>query len=121
MVDLVYGKLLLPVVGAACETSAPEGLGIAESEPLAAPPKPVADPAPRRLSSRTAPATDSVCVCDIQNVGVAQSTVSHHLRKLREAGLIESERRGSWVHYRAVPGGLAGLRTVVDLESQPVS
>ncbi|NLI18395.1 MAG: helix-turn-helix transcriptional regulator [Actinomycetales bacterium] len=121
MVDLVYGKLLLPVVGAACETSAPEGLGIAESERLAALLKALADPVRLRLFSRIAAATDSVCVCDIQNVGVAQSTVSHHLRKLREAGLIESERRGSWVHYRAVPGGLAGLRTVVDLESQPVS
>ncbi|MCB8901471.1 ArsR family transcriptional regulator [Streptomyces sp. CB02980] len=41
--------------------------------------------------------------------GVGQSTVSHHLRKLREAGLLTSERRGTWVYYRPAPGVLASL------------
>ncbi|MGB3764372.1 MAG: ArsR family transcriptional regulator, partial [Ornithinimicrobium sp.] len=39
-----------------------------------------------------------------------QPTVSHHLRKLREAGLIVGERRGSWVYYRAVPAALGAVR-----------
>ncbi|MGO4958051.1 ArsR/SmtB family transcription factor [Luteococcus sp. Sow4_B9] len=42
-----------------------------------------------------------VCVCNLPDLGLSQPTVSHHLRKLREAGLLESERRGTWVHYRA--------------------
>lgn len=40
--------------------------------------------------------------------------MSHHLRKLREAGLIDSERRGTWVYYWPVPGGLAAVESVLD-------
>lgn len=117
----VVNRLPAPMVGSACGVSpAHGGLGVVESERLAAVLKALADPVRLRLYSRIAAAVDTVCVCDIQDVGVAQSTVSHHLRKLREAGLIESERRGSWVHYRAVPGGLESLRTVVELEAHPV-
>lgn len=106
----------IPGVGARCTASPPSvSLGVAESEHLANVLKALADPVRLRLFSRIAAAADTVCVCDIQDVGVSQSTVSHHLRKLREAGLIVSERRGSWVHYRAVPGGLDSLRAVVEL------
>lgn len=112
---------LLPMAGTTCDTStAIRGLGVVESERLAAALKALADPVRLRLYSRIAAAPGSVCVCEIQDVGVSQPTVSHHLRKLREAGLIESERRGSWVHYRIVAGGLDGLRTVVELEAQSV-
>jgi ArsR family transcriptional regulator, arsenate/arsenite/antimonite-responsive transcriptional repressor len=46
-----------------------------------------------------------VCVCDFTDVlPLNQPTVSHHLRILREAGLIEGERRGTWVYYRLTPG-----------------
>lgn len=117
----VVNRLPGPMVGSACGVApARGGLGVVESERLAAVLKALADPVRLRLYSRIAGAVETVCVCDIQDVGVAQSTVSHHLRKLREAGLIESERRGSWVHYRAVPGGLDSLRTVVELEAHPV-
>ena len=58
---------------------------------------------------------DSVCACEFTACcDVAQPTVSHHLRVLREAGWVNSERRGSWVHYRLSPdaaerfGALAG-------------
>ena len=45
-----------------------------------------------------------LCVCDIQAVlGISQSSASRHLRTLREAGLLEDERVGSWVHYRIPP------------------
>lgn len=43
------------------------------------------------------------CACDISDVGVSQPTVSHHLKKLREAGLLTSERRGTWVYCRVEP------------------
>ncbi|MGC5616217.1 ArsR/SmtB family transcription factor [Georgenia sp. Z1491] len=53
---------------------------------------------------------DSACVCDLtEPLGLSQSTVSHHLKVLREAGLIEGERRGTWVHYRLLPGALREL------------
>jgi ArsR family transcriptional regulator len=42
-------------------------------------------------------------------VGVSQPTVSHHLKKLREAGLITSERRGTWVYCRVAPGVLSAM------------
>lgn len=50
---------------------------------------------------------DAVCVCDLPDVGVSQPTVSHHLRKLRDAGLVTCERRGPWVHYWATDTGRA--------------
>lgn len=52
-----------------------------------------------------------VCVCDLEAaVPVKQPTVSHHLRLLREAGLVESEKRGLWAHYRVRREALAELR-----------
>lgn len=54
------------------------------------------------------------CVCDIlPAVDVSQSTVSHHLKVLRTAGLLESERRGSWVHYRVVPTELDAVADIL--------
>jgi ArsR family transcriptional regulator len=85
---------------------------VPESEQLAGLLKALADPVRLRLYSLIASAADETCVCDIPDVGVSQPTVSHHLRKLREAGLIDCERRGTWVYYRAVPGALAPLGTL---------
>jgi ArsR family transcriptional regulator len=49
-----------------------------------------------------------VCVCDLTTAfDLTQPTISHHLKVLREAGLIDSERRGTWVYYRLVPAALA--------------
>jgi ArsR family transcriptional regulator, arsenate/arsenite/antimonite-responsive transcriptional repressor len=46
-------------------------------------------------------------VCDLTSAfDLSQPTISHHLKVLREAGLIDSERRGTWVYYRIVPGAL---------------
>jgi ArsR family transcriptional regulator len=50
---------------------------------------------------------DAVCVCDVvPELGLTQPTISYHLKQLREAGLIEGERRGNFVHYRLAPGAL---------------
>lgn len=52
-----------------------------------------------------------VCVCDLEAaVPVKQPTVSHHLRLLREAGLVDAERRGSWMYYFICRDALAALR-----------
>jgi ArsR family transcriptional regulator len=85
-------------------------LSAAEAERMASMFKALADPIRLRLFSRLAAhASGEACVCDIQNVGVSQPTVSHHLKKLREAGLITSERRGTWVYCRVAPGVLPAM------------
>lgn len=51
-----------------------------------------------------------ICACDFVAIaGKSQPTVSHHLKLLREAGLITSERRGTWIWYSVVPERLEGL------------
>ncbi|GHH77746.1 transcriptional regulator [Kitasatospora indigofera] len=107
-------SLELPVVepeGAPCcppVTSA--ALSEADSVKMAAMFKALADPVRLRLFSRVASHEGGeACVCDIQDVGVSQPTVSHHLKKLREAGLLTSERRGTWVYYRVAPEVLAAM------------
>jgi ArsR family transcriptional regulator len=52
-------------------------------------------------------------------LGLAQPTISHHLRVLREAGLVEGERRGRWVHYSVIPERLGEVAAA--LTPQPVS
>jgi ArsR family transcriptional regulator len=53
---------------------------------------------------------DEVCVCNlVPHAGLSQPTISHHLRLLRNAGLVTSERRGTWAYYRLVPGAVAEL------------
>jgi ArsR family transcriptional regulator, arsenate/arsenite/antimonite-responsive transcriptional repressor len=66
---------------------------------------------PTRLAIlRQLAATPEVCACDFTACcDVSQPTVSHHLRVLREAGWVESERRGSWVWYRLRPEAAARL------------
>lgn len=61
------------------------------------------------------------CVCDLLDLfDLSQPTVSHHLRVLRESGLVVSERRGTWVYYRVVPSALAEVAEVL-MESASVS
>jgi ArsR family transcriptional regulator len=71
--------------------------------------KALADPTRLAIVNQLAGAAE-VCVCDIvPGTGLSQPTVSHHLRLLREAGLVASERRGTWAYYRLVPGAVAEL------------
>jgi ArsR family transcriptional regulator len=52
-----------------------------------------------------------VCVCDFtDSLALSQPTISHHLKVLRDAGLVESSRRGTWAYYRLVPEAIAQLR-----------
>src|SRR3954452_22936933 len=70
--------------------------------------KALADPVRLRLLSMiTGAEGGEACVCEL-TVGfdVSGPTISHHLKVLREAGLVEGDRRGTWIYYRAVPGAL---------------
>ncbi|MFH9608175.1 ArsR/SmtB family transcription factor [Streptomyces sp. NPDC017448] len=89
-------------------------LSQADAERMAAMFKALADPVRLRLFSKVASHPDGeACVCDIADVGVSQPTVSHHLKKLREAGLLASERRGTWVYYRVEPSVVAGMAALL--------
>lgn len=56
-------------------------------------------------------ATDEVCVCNLTDAfELSQPTISHHLKILRDAGLVNYTRRGTWAYYRLVPETLAALR-----------
>ncbi|MGD2060749.1 MAG: metalloregulator ArsR/SmtB family transcription factor [Acidimicrobiia bacterium] len=65
----------------------------------------LADPVRLRIVSMLLAAPEgSACGCDLEGpLELSQPTVSHHLKVLREAGLVAGERRGRWVHYRVVP------------------
>ena len=72
----------------------------------------LADPVRLQLLSLLATSSEgAVCACDlVEPVGKSQPTVSHHLRILREAGLVTSEKRGANIWYAAVPAALEALR-----------
>src|SRR5215204_1932192 len=68
----------------------------------------------RMLSFIAASDADEVCACDlVEPSGRSQPTVSHHMKILVEAGLVEREKRGLWVWYRLVPSRLDALRAVL--------
>jgi ArsR family transcriptional regulator len=57
-----------------------------------------------------------VCVCDLTTAfALTQPTISHHLKVLREAGIIDCERRGTWVYYRVVPAALERMAALLSV------
>jgi ArsR family transcriptional regulator, arsenate/arsenite/antimonite-responsive transcriptional repressor len=73
--------------------------------------KALADPVRLRLLSLVAShAGGEACVCDLNDAfELSQPTISHHLKVLHEAGLLERDKRGVWVYYRVSTEALAGL------------
>ena len=79
--------------------------------------KALADPGRVKIVNLLANAPGPVCVCDLTpELGLSQPTVSFHLKKLVQAGLLERERRGSWVYYSVNRDALRRLSTVFELE-----
>ncbi len=105
----------VPRVAAACPPLSAGALAPEDARQLAAALKIVADPARLRLLSLIqAQPGGEACVCHLtEPLGLSQPTVSHHLKVLLEAGLVERERRGSWAYYRVVPEPLTALRNVL--------
>ncbi len=86
-----------------------------DAESLASMLKALAEPARLRIISMLT-RTGEVCVCDLtEPLGLSQPTVSHHLKVLRDAGLITSERRGRWVYHKVNRERLAQLSQAIDL------
>jgi len=85
--------------------------------------KALADPTRLRLVSMLLSSENGeLCTCDVtEPLGLSQPTISHHFKKLTEAGLVTGERRGTWTHYRIVPEALAGLAAVISPDASVAS
>ncbi len=107
----------LPLAGpvACCQPLAREPLSEAQAADLARVLKAIADPARLRLLSLIlAQPNSEACVCDLQAaVNLSQPTVSHHLKVLHDAGLLDREKRGIWAYYRARADSLAAVAAVL--------
>lgn len=96
-----------------------EPLSLHRSTELAAGFKALADPVRLRVLSLIASHDGGeACVCDLVGAfDLSQPTISHHLRVLRAAGLVESERRGTWVYYRACREAIAALTPALGVDA----
>src|SRR3954454_11644451 len=88
-------------------------LDVEDAELLAARFKALADPTRISIVNRLA-AADECCVCDLTEAfELSQPTISHHLKVLRDAGLVESARRGTWAYSRLTPDAVQQLRSTL--------
>jgi ArsR family transcriptional regulator len=79
--------------------------------------KALADPARVRIVNVLATSSEPVCVCNlIEPLGLSQPTVSHHLKKLTDAGLLAREQRGKWAYFSLRPEAIEKLGAVVEME-----
>jgi ArsR family transcriptional regulator len=100
----------IAVLPAICCGPDTEPLTPPERDELAARFKALADPTRVAIVNRLSVA-DEVCVCNLtETFDLSQPTISHHLKVLRDAGLVEASRRGTWAYYRLVPEAIATLR-----------
>ena len=79
--------------------------------------KTLGDPARVRIVNAVARSSEPVCACELYDpLGLSQPTVSHHLKKLVDAGLLEREQRGRWAYFSLRPDAVEKLAAVADLK-----
>jgi ArsR family transcriptional regulator len=79
--------------------------------------KSLADPARVRIVNLIATADEPVCACELYGpIGLTQPTVSHHLKKLVDAGLLERDQRGKWAYFSLKRDAVEKLAAVADLK-----
>ena len=101
---------------ACCAPLAAPVLSDAEAEATAALFRALGDPARVRILNVLATSDEPVCVCNLQEpLGLSQPTVSHHLKKLVDAGLLDREQRGKWAYFSLKPEATARLAGLADL------
>ena len=77
------------------------------------------EPSRVRLVNLLVDAGEPVCVCElIEPLGLAQATVSHHLKRLTDAGLLDREERGKWAYYSINAKAMSRLASLVDLSAE---
>ena len=105
----------IATIAASCRPLLQGTLEPADADQLAAALKVLADPARLRLLSLIqAQPEHETCVCHLtEPLGLSQPTVSHHLKVLLQAGLVEREQRGSWAYFRVREAPLAALRALL--------
>jgi ArsR family transcriptional regulator, arsenate/arsenite/antimonite-responsive transcriptional repressor len=93
-----------------CEPVAYPDVAREEAARMALVAKALGDPIRLQLVDVLRANAGKVCVCELVPLfDISQSTLSHHLRKLREAGIVDSERKGLWAFYYVLPGALEEL------------
>ena len=117
-----YRRMSIPLevlnpadTAACCSPLSAEPLSAAQAEQVAPLLKALADPVRLRLMSLVAshPGGEA-CVCDLNDAfDLSQPTISHHLKVLHDVGLVEREKRGVWVYYRARTQALASLGALI--------
>ncbi|MER5338708.1 metalloregulator ArsR/SmtB family transcription factor [Micromonospora sp. NPDC002717] len=118
-------KQALPVVDlnavACCSPIAASPMDADQATMVAPMFKALGDPVRLRLMSMIA-SVPEICVCDLTPAfDLSGPTISHHLKLLREAGLVDSERRGTWVWYRVRPEAFRQLGALLEVSSAPAA
>lgn len=108
-------NLLAPI--ACCERLAAPALSDEEAQATATLFRALGDAARVKILNLLATSEDPVCACEFEPaLGLAQPTVSHHLKKLTAAGLLEREQRGRWAYFAIKPEAMARLASLVDFQ-----
>jgi ArsR family transcriptional regulator len=109
---------LEPLTIACCPPMRAQALSTESAADLARIFKALGDPVRLRLLSLIA-STDEICVCDLTDAfDVSGPTISHHLRVLREVGLVDVDRRATWAYYRIRPSAMAQLSALLQVPSE---
>jgi ArsR family transcriptional regulator, arsenate/arsenite/antimonite-responsive transcriptional repressor len=100
---------------ACCAPLTAQPLSMEQAEQVAPLLKALADPVRLRLMSLVASREGGeACICDLNDAfDLSQPTISHHMKVLHEAGLVDRDKRGVWVYYRVRPQALAGLAALI--------
>jgi ArsR family transcriptional regulator len=100
---------------ACCAPLSAQPLSVEQAEQVAPLLKALADPVRLRLMSLVASHPGGeICVCDLgESFDLSQPTISHHMKVLHDAGLVDREKRGVWVYYRARSQALISLSALI--------
>lgn len=99
-----------------CAPLAASTLSDGEAEATAALFRALADPARVKIVNLLATTEDAICVCELtEPLGLSQPTVSHHLKKLTDAGLLEREQDGKWAYFTINKEAMARVAVVADV------
>lgn len=108
----------LPLTAVSCCAPGSPPLPKRDRERLAARFKALGDPTRVAIVNCLAQ-NEAVCVCQLESFGLSQPTMSHHLKVLRDAGLVTATRRGTWMFYSLVPAAVRGLAVALGGAPEP--